>query len=821
MGLPVPRDVPPATTRSMGSAVRALLWAAAVLAASAFILRVADAVPGVVDGPARGVVRSARLEEVERVAGMRACRLPSTIRRPRVASRRGSRVPRARGGLSGAGSGRPAAWPWLSPLAPPGGRALAAEVLPPAVDAAARRASWAAGPRGSRVRDADGAVWQQVEWQAPRGSSRPVSWYPRGVDGDRRQRARMRQPWARHGPAGTSRAFSPASACWSAWASSRPCSPGLDRLEEPRRACRRDPGGTAERGHVGHRHLDGVVAREWSKLQEVATGPGIAAHHDDAASQALVLAALRTSYLRAELMHDTYVTDADGRVRLQEPHAGPAGPGVLPGARRRAARPGGPTATGAGERPERSRRCSSSCRSATGRARRPAWSPARSIREGSRFAARPRGAQRPVERRFDRRHRQCGRHPRQHRSGPPGQGERPPSAPGQPHPDRRLDPRHLPQLSRGIGAPHHRPDGVRLGQVASAGACGSASRSRSRSARTRPGCARRCWRSARCCSASACCSRTGRPRACCVRSGVLTRTAERIAAGDMEPPIPDLGADEVGRLGRSLEHMRTHGSSRSMDDIEDANAMLERRVDERTRRTEGALRAARRARRGAQPAAPPGDHGPGGRAQAPGPRTARRDLPDDQRASTCASKPPSQRLPPGADSAPLLEARALAVRTLDELHRLIYDLRPSVLDDLGLWSAIQWYADRQLKPRGVAVQLRVHRRRAPAAADHGNRPLQGGAGSRQQHRQARGRGTRPHPVRLRARRAHDRDRRRRQRLRAVGREAPEGRGPRVGPARHHGARRGAGRHSRASTPLPGQGARIVITVPVPPEGARA
>jgi signal transduction histidine kinase len=61
------------------------------------------------------------------------------------------------------------------------------------------------------------------------------------------------------------------------------------------------------------------------------------------------------------------------------------------------------------------------------------------------------------------------------------------------------------------------------------------------------------------------------------------------------------------------------------------------------------------------------------------------------------------RLPPASDGAPLVEARALAVRTLDELHRLIYDLRPSVLDDLGLWSAIQWYADRQLKPRGVAV----------------------------------------------------------------------------------------------------------------------
>jgi signal transduction histidine kinase len=52
----------------------------------------------------------------------------------------------------------------------------------------------------------------------------------------------------------------------------------------------------------------------------------------------------------------------------------------------------------------------------------------------------------------------------------------------------------------------------------------------------------------------------------------------------------------------------------------------------------------------------------------------------------------------------LTEARTLTVRTLEELHRLIFDLRPSVLDDLGLLSAIRWYAERHLEPRGIAVR---------------------------------------------------------------------------------------------------------------------
>jgi signal transduction histidine kinase len=44
------------------------------------------------------------------------------------------------------------------------------------------------------------------------------------------------------------------------------------------------------------------------------------------------------------------------------------------------------------------------------------------------------------------------------------------------------------------------------------------------------------------------------------------------------------------------------------------------------------------------------------------------------------------------------------VSTLEGVHRIILDLRPSVLDDLGLLSAIQWYADRALATRGISVR---------------------------------------------------------------------------------------------------------------------
>lgn len=55
----------------------------------------------------------------------------------------------------------------------------------------------------------------------------------------------------------------------------------------------------------------------------------------------------------------------------------------------------------------------------------------------------------------------------------------------------------------------------------------------------------------------------------------------------------------------------------------------------------------------------------------------------------------------------LAQLRDLAERTLGEIRRLIYDLRPSILDDLGLAAALRWYAKNLLDPRGIAWALSV------------------------------------------------------------------------------------------------------------------
>lgn len=51
------------------------------------------------------------------------------------------------------------------------------------------------------------------------------------------------------------------------------------------------------------------------------------------------------------------------------------------------------------------------------------------------------------------------------------------------------------------------------------------------------------------------------------------------------------------------------------------------------------------------------------------------------------------------------QARSLAIRLLDNLRKIIWDLRPSILDDLGLVPAIRWYARSNLEELGIEVDF--------------------------------------------------------------------------------------------------------------------
>jgi signal transduction histidine kinase len=182
----------------------------------------------------------------------------------------------------------------------------------------------------------------------------------------------------------------------------------------------------------------------------------------------------------------------------------------------------------------------------------------------------------------------------------------------------------------------------------------------------------------------------------------LAGMAERIAAGELQTPIPDLGGDEVGQLGQALERMRV-ALRQSLEEVAHARDQLELRVQERTAQIEQLYHELKQRDQlrakllqkliGAQEEER---------------RRIARELHDETSqvvgALALGLDAAIATLPEGDSRDRLQEARALALRTLDGVHRLSFDLRPSALDDLGLSGAIEWYAERDLRRRGIAVR---------------------------------------------------------------------------------------------------------------------
>ena len=200
----------------------------------------------------------------------------------------------------------------------------------------------------------------------------------------------------------------------------------------------------------------------------------------------------------------------------------------------------------------------------------------------------------------------------------------------------------------------------------------------------------------------------------------LTQSAERLAAGDLSLPVPlppeDADRDdETGRLARAFEGMRV-ALGLSMEEVTRANASLERRGAARTRDLERLAaelrdRDARRAELVRKLLS----------AQEDERRRIARELHDEtcQTVAALAVGLDTVRRAgsPAEASEKLEDARALASRTLDGLHRVIFDLRPSALDDLGLASAVRWWVARHLTPAGITARVETENldeRLAPA-----------------------------------------------------------------------------------------------------------
>ncbi len=175
---------------------------------------------------------------------------------------------------------------------------------------------------------------------------------------------------------------------------------------------------------------------------------------------------------------------------------------------------------------------------------------------------------------------------------------------------------------------------------------------------------------------------------------ILATTAENFGTGNLQTEVPNMGQDEIGILARNFEHMRQQ-LNESLNEINFWNKELEHRVNEATREQKvlnAQLRQQSEERRNLL--------GKIITTQEEERRRIARELHDDLSQTLAglvldiATAEMLTNSEPETAKKRLESIREQTSEAVEEVRRLIRDLRPSLLDDLGLVPAIGWYAEK-------------------------------------------------------------------------------------------------------------------------------
>lgn len=173
----------------------------------------------------------------------------------------------------------------------------------------------------------------------------------------------------------------------------------------------------------------------------------------------------------------------------------------------------------------------------------------------------------------------------------------------------------------------------------------------------------------------------------------LSRQADAMRAGDLATPIAVSGDHEIAVLGRTLDEARARLSA-TLTELQAFNDRLEAEVAARTRvivqQDEQRRILVRRLLSATEDER----------------RRLARELHDETAQLLTVIQMSLDRIE--SDRPELQRAAALLVRTQNEIHRIIHDLRPTLLDDLGLAAAMKSYADEHLRRQGgLHVNLEI------------------------------------------------------------------------------------------------------------------
>ncbi|HTG01355.1 MAG TPA: ATP-binding protein [Nitrospirota bacterium] len=177
----------------------------------------------------------------------------------------------------------------------------------------------------------------------------------------------------------------------------------------------------------------------------------------------------------------------------------------------------------------------------------------------------------------------------------------------------------------------------------------------------------------------------------------LISAAYRIGQGNLNEPVGNVGSDEIAALGRSVDAMRER-LAKSLESIQRYNAELEERVLHRTRELEEKQQANASLLKKLITS------------QEDERKRIARELHDEslQTLSAILMNIEMCRLHPdliNVDRVTII--RDTVSRVINEMQKVVQNLRPTVLDDLGFEAAVVWLVDNNLRNKGIHCHLNI------------------------------------------------------------------------------------------------------------------
>jgi signal transduction histidine kinase len=178
----------------------------------------------------------------------------------------------------------------------------------------------------------------------------------------------------------------------------------------------------------------------------------------------------------------------------------------------------------------------------------------------------------------------------------------------------------------------------------------------------------------------------------------LITATNRIGQGDLSVPVGNIGSDEIAMLGRSFDDMREQ-LAKSLESIQRQNSELEERVLSRTQQLEEKQIANTALLKQLITS------------QEDERKRIARELHDEslQTLSAILMNIDMCLLHPDLINPVKVGAmKDTVMRVINEMSKVIQNLRPTVLDDLGFEAAIVWLADRNLNDKNIRCYLSMN-----------------------------------------------------------------------------------------------------------------